>query len=97
MDTAKRVLINRYCSSLNRFLMFRPIGLTLRAAPALATRGHPRLTKAGNNPTNSQLLYWFRLCRLPRVLLVVSLTSPEELQVSQMQQPVSREPHRRGG
>src|SRR5580765_3883019 len=29
-------------------LVFRPIGLTLRAAPALAARGHPRLTKAGN-------------------------------------------------
>jgi hypothetical protein len=38
------LLIDRYCSSLNRYLMFRPIGLTLRAAPALAARGHPRLT-----------------------------------------------------
>jgi hypothetical protein len=33
---------------LNSYLMFRPIGLTLRAAPALAMRGHPRLAKAGN-------------------------------------------------
>jgi hypothetical protein len=48
-DARKAILINRYCSSLNNYLMFRPIGLTLRAAPAVATRGHPRLTKAGNS------------------------------------------------
>jgi hypothetical protein len=36
-----------------QLLMFRPIGLTLRAAPALAMRGHPRLTKAGNEENSA--------------------------------------------
>jgi type III secretory pathway component EscT len=30
-----------------QILMFRPIGLTLRAAPALATRVHPALLRRG--------------------------------------------------
>ena len=62
MDFREALLINRYCSSLNSVLRFRPIGLTLRAAPALAARGHPRLTQAGSwRPTHCCGLFWTAL------------------------------------
>src|SRR5947209_19127930 len=44
-----------------QILMFRPIGLTLRAAPALATRRLPRLTKAGNTSPYSEHISWLLL------------------------------------
>ena len=37
-ERREALFINPYCSSLEQISMFRPIGLTLRAAPALATR-----------------------------------------------------------
>ncbi len=51
MDFREALLINRYCSSLNSVLRFRPIVLPLRAVPALASRWEatPRLTQAGSS------------------------------------------------